>query len=115
MQIKTFKKTDEKEINEFINKVAVLNGGITVTENDITFTYREDKYPTYSKEVQLQNLHAKLYEEKQSLDGKLLDLAYFDTKEVDEKTGVVRRELQKGIELTEKMIEVLEGEIKKLS
>lgn len=114
MQIKTFKKSAEKEINEFINTVAVLNGGITVTEDDITIMYREDKYLNYGDAIKLEALYGELFKLEKDLFEKHIDLLYFDKKELHEQTGVLRREKQEKIKATEVQIEVIKEEIKEL-
>ena len=111
MKIKTFKLTDEKEINEFINDVAIIQNGITVNDNSVTIVYRENKYPEYTNEILLQGLHGKLYEEKQTLDAQKIELLYADTKEVNEQTGVTKRAIEEKIKDTENMIELLEKQI----
>tara|TARA_R110000851_G_scaffold5801_2_gene23673 strand:- start:516 stop:863 length:348 start_codon:yes stop_codon:yes gene_type:complete len=97
MKIKTFKKADETEVNDFLEGVRVLNDGVYQSDETITFTYIEGTLPEITKEQELIDLHIELVENSKRTKSLDRDLRYLDEKETEETDGADRRKIKAGI------------------
>jgi len=115
MKIKTFKKTKEKEINEFLENVRVLNNGVYQTDETITFTYFEGKYPQYRVEEELSELNSHIAQNTKQIATFKRDLEYINRKDSEETDGVDKRTVQASMKKLELDTEIMEERIKELT
>jgi len=110
LKITTFKIGDEK-INDFIDTVGILPDGIKVSGDNIVILHRDTKYPTFTKEAELQDLHQELYKEEATLSKINREIEYAESKEDDETKESVLETLEKKKNQTLLMIDIIKKKI----
>lgn len=111
LKIKTFKVGDDS-INEFISSVGVLQDGLKISGDMIVIVYRDNHFPEFNLDAQLQDLYSQMYQEKASLAQTERELKYVGMVEPSEQTEVTIKQLEDKKSKTETMINVLVEEIK---
>jgi hypothetical protein len=115
MKIKTFLKTEETEINEFLKGIRIITDGVYQTDTHITFSYIEGKYPVESVENELGQLYSELLDNSRKTKSLNRDLTYIDRKEVEESDGKDKRAVKKTLAKLEIDRDMIQEDIDKLA
>lgn len=108
MKVKTFKKGEDKAINDFVASGIVILGFNILQDGDVFIQYKEEVYGEYDAQEYYKKELGDNLRQKATLE---LDLEYESGVKGDEETGKRKREIQKKIERLEVEEAILKGKL----